>query len=237
MYYGLYLDSYGNVTIDNCEFENNKYAIYRSSGGSNSECNVTDSIFLDNEHSIYSTGTLQIENNYFSSSNADWTAINAQYGSMLIKNNTFIYEGDNLPSTSNVALKLDTNDVIVEHNDFSDYYTAIRSQSESFIKYNTFTNHQKAISITTGDDQEINYNNFINNVYSIVLDVDGDQENCNYNYYGSSSTNQALISQQFGDICNGHSIGMFIPFSVCNSFNGFLSTDCADDTCVIFPPL
>ena len=88
----------------------------------------------------------------------DWTLIN---------NSACMYEGDDSPSSSNPALRLNTHGVIVEYNEFSDYYTAIPSHSKLFIKYNAFTNNQEAILIDTSSDQEITYNNFINNVYSI----------------------------------------------------------------------
>ena len=211
MGYGLYLESYGNVRIDNCEFENNDYAIYRSSGRYYTASNITDSIFLDNVQSVYFACNVQIENNYFSSPNSVWRrpTVFVSGDWTLINNNTFIYGGDNSSSSSDAALELITYGGRVEYNDFSDYYAAIISHSKSFIKYNTFTNNQKAILINTSSDQEINYNNFINNVYSIELNNDENQENCNYNYHGSSSTDKAVISQQFDDICSGHSLGKF----------------------------
>ena len=51
-------------------------------------------------------------------------------------------------------------------------------------------------------------------MYSIELNSDKNQENCNFNYYGSSSTDQAVISEQIRDICSEHRLGKLFKCSI-----------------------
>ena len=221
--FGVFYQSSNEIIIDNCEFYNNfLFAIYLYDMASSTAI-ITDNIFEDNQTPIWSqfTNTL-IENNLFVASTTTLgtgtaVEIGCCYHYATIINNTFILSGDISMADDGdyvgVQVRADST-IYVEYNQFIDYYTGVGISSESngdglaYIKYNTFINNEKAIEIDGETIQYINYNNFIDCAYIMQLDESVSvQTNCNYNYYGSASSDENILSQKFLDICSGFGTG------------------------------
>eukprot|EP01083_Nonionella_stella_P207996 755122_1 len=81
------------------------------------------------------------------------------------------------------------------------------------IMYNTFINNTIAIKPALDGDYDcgykvpasIQYNNFINNDINIQLRGRKDCDNCTYNYFSASSTNQSIIGATINHVCDGYS--------------------------------
>eukprot|EP01083_Nonionella_stella_P088468 246564_1 len=152
--------------------------------------------------------SVNIENNIFESG-TDNSAIYCA-NQATINNNTF----GSVDHTGLLAVSTCSSPSNVTSNMFINWQWAIHPHTTTTILYNEIRDSTYGIYIGTsgGRAQQINYNNFINNSYSIYYsDCGADtigsdnckQPYCGYNYYGTSSINQSIISSQIYDLCVG----------------------------------
>eukprot|EP01083_Nonionella_stella_P088469 246565_1 len=204
-----------DLFVDNCEFDNIGVAIrFNTECGFNNQLqHVTDNKFMNCYEGIKNAICVNIENNIFESV---YSPISCTYGNTTINNNTFGSAGYNgfhavTPCDANYDSRLN-----ITLNTFINWQHAIHIENDEVnIFYNEFIENTQAIYITGdyyGSGIQINYNNFINNSYSIYYsDCGADtigsdnckQPYCGYNYYGTSSINQSIISSQIYDLCVG----------------------------------
>eukprot|EP01083_Nonionella_stella_P158570 516299_1 len=211
--------------VDNCEFDN----IVTSLGFFSSQCGTTfhwhhisDSKFMNCDTGIETPMCVNIENNVFESV---YAPISCAYDAT-INNNTF----GSVDHSGFRALTTCSGSPNITLNTFINWQDAILIEGNNNdpvnVFYNAFIDNTNAILIGTRYVQQINYNNFINNSYSIYYaDCGYDtlsvlscaQPNCGYNYYGTSSNNQSIISSQIFDLCvggNGHGLVTWWPWYI-----------------------
>eukprot|EP01084_Bolivina_argentea_P119871 212501_1 len=74
------------------------------------------------------------------------------------------------------------------------------------IRFNYISNSNIGVRFAianAGNMPSVMYNNFISITTNIELVGSYDCENCNYNYFGVSSTNQTIIGATINDVCDG----------------------------------
>eukprot|EP01083_Nonionella_stella_P230146 813884_1 len=207
-----------DLFVDNCEFDNIGVAIrFNTECGFNNQLqHVTDNKFMNCYEGIKNAICVNIENNIFESV---YSPISCTYGNTTINNNTFGSAGYNgfhaVTPCDAIHANYDSR-LNITLNTFINWQHAIHIENDEVnIFYNEFIENTQAIYITGdyyGSGIQINYNNFINNSYSIYYsDCGADtigsdnckQPYCGYNYYGTSSINQSIISSQIYDLCVG----------------------------------
>ncbi|MDO5851359.1 MAG: hypothetical protein Q4Q23_02605 [Methanobacteriaceae archaeon] len=101
----------GTITIISSLFKDN--TAQKGGGALYNDCilNVTNSVFIDNQETIYNTNKVDAENNWWATNNPDWEMIGVTPNNWIIvtiENTTMLLDGYN--STIKVILKLNNNE-------------------------------------------------------------------------------------------------------------------------------
>eukprot|EP01084_Bolivina_argentea_P024069 44915_1 len=187
------------ATVDNCEF-NNIYRVFDGNSFVGDTSLFTDSYFHNIDEVAYGSAAI-FDNCLFD----NFGAIISAYGYYFTFTNNTI-NGDGTQNCFVISRS------IIEYNVIDNCNIAITTNMYyNTIQYNTISNHNTAIIMgqKSNDDKDlIIYNNFISNVITLNNNGDTDETNCNYNYFGSSTSDQSVIASSMRDICDSSSLGL-----------------------------
>eukprot|EP01084_Bolivina_argentea_P024070 44916_1 len=187
------------ATVDNCEF-NNIYRVFDGNSFVGDTSLFTDSYFHNIDEVAYGSAAI-FDNCLFD----NFGAIISAYGYYFTFTNNTI-NGDGTQNCFVISRS------IIEYNVIDNCNIAITTNMYyNTIQYNIISNHNIAINMgdkSNDDTDSINYNNFIGNIINLRNTGNTDEPNCNYNYFGTSSTDQNVIEPTMEDICDGYSAGL-----------------------------
>lgn len=183
-----------DILIDNCEFENNEYAMFFSTG-SNAQPIVRDTIIRGS-----------IERNIFGKVAVDNVEIIGSRAETYLTDGSFTNgEITGTRGSSEACLEISAAGSIVTDNIFRNCSVGIRLRANNVkIQNNLIQLSDVAIDIDDYGAQGIHFNNLYQNTINIQADYQYDEvysRNCSYNYYGS--TDQDAIAATINDACNG----------------------------------